>query len=76
MIIFKKWKCRYANSKLKVRSKISKLINSDGTYTETPDEQMQLLNEYFSSGFTKEDLDSIGTFGKSTHNTRHGFIKA
>jgi hypothetical protein len=51
------WK--YANSKLKTRSKISKLLKSDGTYTETPEEQAQVLNDFFSSVFTKEDLVNI-----------------
>jgi hypothetical protein len=34
-------------------------LKSNGTYTETAEEQAQVLNEFFSSVFTKEDLDNI-----------------
>ena len=50
---------RYANSKLKTKSRLSRLKKEDGTLTETQDEQAQVLNDFFSSVFTEEDLSSI-----------------
>ena len=52
---------RYANSKLKTRSKIADLLKSDGTLTQTEEEKAQVLNDFFSSVFTEEDLSNIPT---------------
>jgi hypothetical protein len=45
---------RYANSKLKTRSKIADLLKSDGTLTQTEEEQAQVLNDFFSTVFTED----------------------
>ena len=50
---------RYANSKIKTRSKISHLTKEDGSLTQTYEEQAQVLNMFFSSVFTEEDLSQI-----------------
>ena len=49
---------------MKTRSKVSKLLKTDGEYTETAEEQAQVLNDFFSSVFTKEDLNNIPQLSK------------
>ncbi len=50
---------QYANSKLKTRSKISQLSRKDCTLTQTVEQQAQVLNEFFTSVFTEEELSQI-----------------
>ncbi len=70
----------YTNSKLKTRSTISQLSRKDSTLTQTEEQQAQVLNEFFSSVFTEEDLSQIlnlekiipkGPIGKHPHNCRN-----
>ncbi len=59
---------QYANSKLKLRSKISQLSRKDGTLNQTGEQQAQVLNEFFSSVFTEEDLNQILNLEKQYQN--------
>ena len=52
---------RYANSKIKTRSKISQLSKTDGNLTENDKEKADVLNTFFSSVFTEENLNHIPT---------------
>lgn len=51
------WK--YVNSKLKTRQPLSDLMKPDGTLTTSDEEKAEILNNFFSSVFTKEDIESI-----------------
>ena len=50
---------RYVNSKAKTRSKVSNLTRTVGSTACTALEKADVLNEQFSSVFTKEDLSAI-----------------
>ena len=47
------WK--YVNSKLKTRTGVGNLLKSDGTLTNTDEEKVNPLNDYFTSVFTHTD---------------------
>ena len=50
----------YIRSKTKVKSGISNLIKDDGTKTQTDEEKAaDLLNNFFASVFTQEDMSYI-----------------
>lgn len=49
----KYWK--YANSKLKTKSKVPDLKTDDNSYTSSEQQKVDILNEFFTSVFTKED---------------------
>ena len=49
----------YAKSRLKTRQKIPALKRSDGSMAVTPKEKADLLNEYFSSVFTVENVVNV-----------------
>ncbi len=49
----------YTNSRLKTRTKIDELVHEDGTRAHTSKEGVEVLNHFFSSVFTKEDLTNI-----------------
>eukprot|EP00057_Strongylocentrotus_purpuratus_P023156 XP_011677630.1 PREDICTED: RNA-directed DNA polymerase from mobile element jockey-like [Strongylocentrotus purpuratus] len=51
------WK--YIQSKLKVKSAIENLCKPDGSIAESDNEKAELLNNYFCSVFTKENLNNI-----------------
>ena len=51
------WK--YANSKLKSKSKVPDLKLSDESHTSNDQEKADILNEFFSSVFTHEDLNNF-----------------
>ena len=51
------WK--YTNSRLKTRSGIGDLLKEDGTRTSDNGEKACILNQFFSSVFTKENLTSV-----------------
>ena len=51
------WK--YAKSRLKTRSTIPTLDKPDGSKAETPREKANVLNKFFNSMFTIEDVDNI-----------------
>ena len=51
------WK--YVNSKLKTRQPLSDLIKPDGKLRTTDEEKAEVLNNFFSSVFTKEDTQNI-----------------
>ncbi len=61
MDLIKNFFCRYANSKLKTKIKLSQLAKSDGTLTQTEEQQAQVFNEFFSSVFTAAALSQIPT---------------
>ncbi|KAI8480560.1 hypothetical protein Bbelb_416830 [Branchiostoma belcheri] len=50
---------RYVKSRLQCREKVGSLIREDGTVAETDGEKAEVLNEFFASVFTSEDLTSI-----------------
>lgn len=52
---------RYTNSKLKNRPKLGDLQTADGKLTSDNQEKAEILNRFFSSVFTKEDLTQIPT---------------
>ena len=56
----------YVSSKTKSRDGIPNLKNNDGNLTTNNSEKADLLNEYFSSVFTKEDLNNIPTLSSRT----------
>ena len=47
------WK--YVNSKLKTRTGVGNLLKPDGTLTNTDEEKVNTLNDYFTSVFTRTD---------------------
>ena len=49
----------YSKSKLKTRAGVSDLKKSDGTVTQTNLEKAEVLNDYFTSVFTQEDVTNI-----------------
>ena len=49
----------YMRSRLKTRQKMPALTKSDGAKAVTPKEKADLLNEFFSSVFTFEDIDNV-----------------
>ena len=50
---------RYAKTKLKSRLAIPSLSTPDGSYAITPKDKANVPNNYFSSVFTREDLENI-----------------
>ena len=54
------WK--YAGSQRKMKKEIPNLKKKDGTLTENDQEKADILNEQFTSIFTKEDIDNIPDF--------------
>ncbi len=53
---------KYARSKLKTKATVADLIKDDGTKTTSEKEKADALNEFFSSVFTKEDMERFPTF--------------
>ena len=53
---------QYVNSKLKPREKVSSLLKEDGSLTENDLEKAELLNSFFGSVFTKEDVNNVPVF--------------
>ena len=49
---------RFVNSKLKTREIIPTLKNLDGTFSVTPREKAETLNQYFGSTFVNENPNS------------------
>jgi len=61
---------KYAKSKLKTRPGISQLSRDDGSLTKTDTQKANILNDFFSSVFTKEDMVNIpDDFTKRTDST-------
>lgn len=52
----------YVASKQKPKDGVANLSKNDGSLTENDMEKAEVLNAFFSSVFTKEDLDNIPTF--------------
>ena len=52
---------RYCNTKLKTKPRIGDLVNSEGQPTHVDLEKADILNKYFASVFTREDLASMPT---------------
>ena len=50
---------RYANSKLKTKSRVPDLKVSDSRFADSEQEKVDVLNQFFTSVFTREDLSSI-----------------
>ena len=57
---------RYVTDKTKSKEQIAKLIQQDGTFTETDLEKAKVLNQFFSSVFTKDTTDDLPYF--KTHS--------
>ena len=53
---------RYVNDKLKVNTGISPLDKDDGTKATEDDDKASILNKYFASVFTKENLNNLPDF--------------
>ncbi len=54
-----KYYWRYANSKLKTKSRVPDLKVGDDRFTNSEQEKVDVLNQFFTSVFTREDLSSI-----------------
>ena len=52
---------RYCNTKLKTNPRIGDLVNPEGQPTHVDLEKADILNKYFPSVFTREDLTSMPT---------------
>ena len=61
------WK--YVNSKLKRSTGICNLIKSDGTLTTSDKDKAQVLNEFFSSVFTSENIKNVPILKPHNNNT-------
>ena len=59
------WK--YVRSKVKVKHGISSLVDGSGSVATADLEKVEVLNNYFSSVFTHENLDSIPVFDDLYH---------
>ena len=57
----------YVNSKTKSRQPVSDLKKTNGDMTANDEEKAQVLNEFFSSVFTKENLKEIPEAAKRNH---------
>jgi len=57
----------YANSRLKTRTRIDELEREDGTRACTSEDVVEVLNQFFSSVFTQEDLSTIPTLDPKYH---------
>ena len=59
----------YISSKTKPKEAISDLEKPDGTLTENDDEKSQVLCDFFSSVFVKENVDNIPSFEREVENS-------
>lgn len=50
---------RYANSKLKTKSRVPDLKVDDNSLTNSEQEKVDVLNHLFTSVFSREDLSSV-----------------
>ena len=64
---------QYAKSKLKIKENISSLLKDDGTLTKGDLEKAEVLNNFFTSVFTKEDKDNIPIFKPNIENLIYDF---
>jgi hypothetical protein len=55
------WK--YVSSKTKSRSGVSDLERGDGSMTTSNKDKAEVLNQFFSSVFTREDIDNVPSLG-------------
>jgi len=55
---------RYAQSKLKTRSQISNLMNDEGEVITDDKEKANIMNKFFSSVFTREDISNLPDFDR------------
>lgn len=53
---------KYANSKLKTHSGIADLTREDGSTTEGDQEKAEVLNDFFASVYTHEDMSNMPSF--------------
>ena len=58
---------KYINCKLKPKEKIPNLANDNGSLTNNDYEKCEILNSFFSSVFTKEDISNIPKFNYNTN---------
>ena len=56
----------YVSTKLKPKDKIANLTKPDNTLTESNHEKAEVLNSFFASVFTKENVSNIPTFNTRT----------
>jgi len=59
---------KYANSKMKTRVRITNLTDDDGNVVTDDKEKADLMNKFFSSVFTKEDLTNMPVFDERTYD--------
>ena len=64
---------QYVKSKTKPKENISSLLKEDGSLTKDDSEKAEVLNNYFSSVFTKEDTDNIPIFKSQCDNVIENF---
>ena len=61
---------RYSNSRLKTKVGIDSLIDEHWQLTRDDEEKASILNRYFSSVFTKEDVSTLPSSSPSEHSAR------
>ena len=59
---------QYVNTKLKPKENISNLVKDDGTLTESDLEKCEILNNFFASVFSVEDINDVPTFTCANEN--------
>ena len=59
---------RYCNSKMKSKSRLGDLQDKDGKLTNDDSEKAELLNDYFTSVFTRENLENIPNLSSRINN--------
>ena len=64
---------QYVKSKTKQVESISNLVKADGTLTENDKEKAEVLNEFFGSVFTSEDVSNVPVFIHSNENILSDF---
>ena len=60
---------QYISSKTSKKDPIPDMVDVKGNISTTDSEKSSLLNDYFSSVFTKENVDEIPNFDKRTKST-------
>ena len=65
---------RYCKSKLKSKSRLGDIQTKEGSLTSDDNEKAELLNDYFTSVFTKENLDNIPTLAPKIDNPPHVIV--
>ena len=64
----------YVRDKQKVKVKVSNLDKGDGNFTKTDSESCQVLSDFFSSVFTKEDSGKLPEFSQRTDSEENNIL--